>query len=54
MYANSTESENLDKLLKDTDDWLYTDEGFKANYTIYNDKLKSMKDIMNIIEFKKI
>uniref|UniRef100_A0AAV1VB66 Heat shock protein 70 n=1 Tax=Peronospora matthiolae TaxID=2874970 RepID=A0AAV1VB66_9STRA len=51
-FITSDEKSNLEKKLVDTEDWLYTDEGFDSTKSVYQQKLDDMRKLSSPVEFR--
>ncbi|CEG36840.1 heat shock protein 70 [Plasmopara halstedii] len=51
-FITSGEKSNLESKLTETEDWLYTDEGFDSTKSVYQQKLDDMRKLSSPVEFR--
>ncbi|OWZ10113.1 Heat shock protein 70 [Phytophthora megakarya] len=51
-FITSEEKSNLETKLMETEDWLYTDEGFDSTKSVYQQKLDDMRKLSSPVEFR--
>ncbi|KAK1929442.1 Heat shock protein 14 [Phytophthora citrophthora] len=51
-FITSDEKSNLETKLMETEDWLYTDEGFDSTKSVYQQKLDDMRKLSSPVEFR--
>lgn len=51
-FITSGEKGNLESKLMETEDWLYTDEGFDSTKSVYQQKLDDMRKLSSPVEFR--
>jgi len=51
-FITGEEKGNLETKLMETEDWLYTDEGFDSTKSVYQQKLDDMRKLSSPVEFR--
>ncbi|KAG7385490.1 Heat shock 70 kDa protein 4L [Phytophthora pseudosyringae] len=51
-FITSEEKGNLETKLMETEDWLYTDEGFDSTKSVYQQKLDDLRKMSSPVEFR--
>ncbi|TDH67377.1 hypothetical protein CCR75_001913 [Bremia lactucae] len=51
-FITGEEKGNLESKLVETEDWLYTDEGFDSTKSVYQQKLDNMRNLSSPVEFR--
>ncbi|ETI54457.1 hypothetical protein F441_02680 [Phytophthora nicotianae CJ01A1] len=51
-FITSDEKNTLESKLMETEDWLYTDEGFDSTKSVYQQKLDDMRKLSSPVEFR--
>ncbi|KAE9024038.1 Heat shock protein 14 [Phytophthora rubi] len=51
-FITSEEKSNLEAKLMETEDWLYTDEGFDSTKSVYQQKLDDLRKLSAPVEFR--
>ncbi|KAG1690943.1 hypothetical protein DVH05_027402 [Phytophthora capsici] len=51
-FITGDEKSNLETKLMETEDWLYTDEGFDSTKSVYQQKLDDMRKLSSPVEFR--
>ncbi|CAI5742945.1 unnamed protein product [Peronospora destructor] len=51
-FITSDEKSNLETKLVETEDWLYTDEGFDSTKSVYQQKLDDLRKLTSPVEFR--
>ncbi|KAG6956756.1 hypothetical protein JG688_00011265 [Phytophthora aleatoria] len=51
-FITSEEKSTLESKLMETEDWLYTDEGFDSTKSVYQQKLDDMRKLSSPVEFR--